>query len=261
VLDRHDVRPKKALGQNFVIDPNTIRKIVAVAAIDEGDRVVEIGAGAGSLTVALAGAAAHVVAIELDGRQLPVLEEVVGAAPNVEIVHGDALTMDLSTWEADLLIANLPYNVATPLIARILETAPGIRELTIMTQREVGERLAASPGSKIYGQISVVVAYFATARVAARVSRKAFYPKPNVDSVIVTIARRATPSVSYEAFKPLVRAAFAHRRKTLRNALEGFADANAVRSALEAAGLDGSERAEQLDLSAFERLAGALARL
>ena len=171
---RHGVRPRKSLGQNFVIDPNTIRKVIDIAAVDPEARVLEIGAGAGSLTLGLAAAAAHVTAVEVDPGLLPILAEVVSELPHVDIVAGDALTMDLTSLRADRMVANLPYNVATPVVLRILEHAPQITDLVVMTQREVGERLAAAPGSKVYGAPTVAAAFFAEARVAGSVSRRAF---------------------------------------------------------------------------------------
>src|SRR5687767_9409968 len=187
LLARHGVRPRKALGQNFVIDPNTIRKVVDVAELSGNERVLEVGPGAGSLTIALAGSAAHVTALEVDERLFPVLDEVLADLSNVTLVEGDALQVPLYDLGVDTVVANLPYNVATPVVLRILELAPQVRELVVMTQKEVGERLAAEPGSKIYGAPTVTTAFFAEARIAARVSRRAFWPVPNVDSVLVRV--------------------------------------------------------------------------
>jgi 16S rRNA (adenine1518-N6/adenine1519-N6)-dimethyltransferase len=260
LLERHGVRPSKALGQNFVIDPNTVRKVVTTAALNGSERVLEIGAGVGSLTVALAGAAAHVVALEVDRKLVGVLEETLAGHANVELVHANALDANLGAFAATALVANLPYNIATPLVLRALAEAPDLAVLTVMTQREVGERLAARPGSKAYGQASVLVAYHATARVAARVSRRAFYPVPRVDSVIARIARRdRTMEVELEHLRPIVRAAFSQRRKTLRNALRPVAGSvEAAEDALRRAGLDPRARAEEVDLEGFEALAHAL---
>ncbi|MGH2755686.1 MAG: ribosomal RNA small subunit methyltransferase A, partial [Actinomycetota bacterium] len=171
LLDAHDIHPSKALGQNFVIDPNTIRKMVEVAGVVEGDVVLEIGAGAGSLTLGLVAAGANVTAVELDRRLLPVIEEVTAELPSVSVVHADAVTFDYGSVVASSMVANLPYNIATQVVLRALEEGPDLKRLTVMTQREVGERLAASPGSKVYGLTTVLLAYFAHARVAARVSR------------------------------------------------------------------------------------------
>ena len=252
-LDRHGIRPTKALGQNFVIDPNTIRKVVAVAGIGPEDRVLEIGAGAGSLTLGLAAAAAHVIAIEFDRKLVPVLEEMLSPVDNVEVVVADALELDLSTIDATKLVANLPYNIAVPVVVKVLEGAPGIGEMVVMTQREVGERMVAGPGTKAYGQVSLVVGYFATAEVAARVSRRAFYPVPGVDSVLVRMVRRRPPDVDPERLFPVVRAAFSQRRKTLKNALTSSGIA-VDDDHLEQAGLASGIRGEQLELDDFLRL-------
>src|SRR5699024_9843176 len=155
--------------------------------------------------------------VEIDTRMLPVLREVVGELSNVEVLEADALTVDLATIEAGKVVANLPYNVATPVVLRILEEAPRITELCVMTQKEVGERLAAGPVSKVYGAPSVAAAFFADATIAASISRRAFWPVPNVDSVLVRLVRRPERDVSYEAVGNVVRAAFAQRRKSMRN--------------------------------------------
>ena len=257
-FEARDLRPTKALGQNFVIDPNTIRKVVDVAGLNATDHVLEIGAGAGSLTLGLAAAAAKVTAIEFDRRLLPVLDEMLAGVTNVEVLAADALEVDLYAIEATTLVANLPYNIAVPVVMRVLEHAPRIETLVVMTQREVGERLVAGPGSKTYGQVSVLVRYFATASVAAKVSRRAFWPVPNVDSVMVRLVRRPPPSgVDRELLFHLVKSAFAQRRKTLRNALvaAGFDD---VEGALSTAGLDAGVRAEDLELASFVSLVQVL---
>ena len=260
VLDRHGVRPLRSLGQNFVIDPNTIRKVLTAADLPSDARVLEVGAGAGSLTLALAGASAEVIALEKDERLLPVLHDVVGDRNNVRIVHGDALEVDLSTFGATHLVANLPYNVAATVVIRVLEQAPSIRSLTVMTQREVGERLAAAPGSKIYGQTSVLVAFFATASVAAPASRRAFYPVPRVDSVIVGVERHGVDLGNRPEFFQVVKAAFSQRRKTVRNSLAGlFGSPEELQGALERARIDPSTRAENVNADSFAVIAQELA--
>ena len=220
LLESHGVRPTKSLGQNFVVDPNTIRKTLAVAAIEPSAHVVEVGPGAGSLTLGLASVAERVVAIERDERLLPVLDDVLRDSPNVEVVNRDAMEVDFGSLDATALVANLPYNIAATLVVKVLEEAAELLRSTVMVQREVGERLTAPPGSKSYGATSALVAFFADARVAATVSRNAFWPVPNVDSVIVVIERRpAVPDVDVRSFFRTVKAAFAQRRKTLRNSL------------------------------------------
>ena len=257
---RHGVRPRKALGQNFVIDPNTIRKVVDIAHLSGDERVLEIGPGAGSLTIALAEAAAHVTALEVDERLIPVLDEVLAGLSNVTLVRGDALVERLGGFGADRVVANLPYNVATPVVLRILEQAPEVRELVVMTQKEVGERLAAEPGSKIYGAPTVTTAFFAEARVAARVSRRAFWPVPNVDSVLVRVTRRdLDSSVDFAPFVTVVRAAFGQRRKSLRNSLADVAGGVArSEEALRSVGVDPASRPEQLPCELFQRVAQAI---
>ena len=252
LLDEHGVRPSKSLGQNFVIDPNTIRKVVAVSGVGPDDHVLEIGAGAGSLTLGLAAAAGRVTAIEFDRALHPILATTLADAGNVEVVHRDATKLDWGTVDATALVANLPYNIATPLVLDALAGAPSLRTLTVMTQREAGERLAAGPGSKTYGHVSVVVAFYASAALAAPVSRKVFYPEPNVDSVLVRLVRRDPPDADPERLFALTRAAFSQRRKTLRNSLTAFArDAGAVEDALRAAGVSPTARPEQLDLDGW----------
>ncbi len=259
LLARHGIRPSKALGQNFLADPNTARRIVRLAELQPGDRVVEVGPGVGSLTVALADTGAHVRAIELDRHLVPILEEVV-AGRDVEVVHDDAVRVD---WAAQLgssypwvMVANLPYNVATTVVVRALETAPMIKRLLVMVQREVGERLAASAGDDAYGAVSVKVAYYATAKVMGTVSPNVFIPKPKVESALVRLVRHEQAPVRVqdaERMFDLVRAGFATRRKTLRNTLEGRIDAERFQRAQ----VDPQARAETLALADWARLADA----
>jgi 16S rRNA (adenine1518-N6/adenine1519-N6)-dimethyltransferase len=258
LLDRHGVRPSRALGQNFVVDPNTVRRIVRLAGVQPGDQVVEVGAGLGSLTLALAEAGARVTAVELDRHLLPVLDEVLADAdPRPTVVQGDALELDWSSLLAGAdrwhLVANLPYNVATPLVLDLLDHVPPIDRMLVMVQREVGERLAAAPGSKAYGIPSVKVAYWATAEVVGRVGPNVFWPKPKVDSALVRIERRPTPATSADpdALFALVRAGFGQRRKMLRRSLAALVDADAF----ERAGISAEARAEELSVDDWGRLA------
>jgi 16S rRNA (adenine1518-N6/adenine1519-N6)-dimethyltransferase len=258
LLAAHGIRPSKALGQHFLADPNTAERIVRLAGVQPGDRVVEVGPGVGSLTVALLDAGAHVRAVEVDRHVLPVLEEVT-AGRDIEIVAADALRVD---WQSVLgderfaMVANLPYNVATPIIIEALERAPMIDRFLVMVQREVGERLAAGPGDGAYGAVSVKVAYYAAAKVVGRVPPTVFLPPPNVESVLVHLTRHLEAPVSVadsDRFFALVKAGFATRRKTLRRALGGLVDAEAfVR-----AGVDPGARAETLSLDDWARLANA----
>jgi 16S rRNA (adenine1518-N6/adenine1519-N6)-dimethyltransferase len=254
LLAEHGVKPSRALGQNFLADPNTARRIVRLASVGAGDRVVEVGPGMGSLTCELADAGAHVLAIELDRHLIPVLQSVVGAR-DVEVMQGDAVTVD---WPSLLhgqwsMVANLPYNVATPVVVRALEQAPMIDRYLVMVQREVGERLAAGVGDAAYGAVSVKVAYYAEARVVGTVSPNVFIPKPKVESALVSLVRRAAPAVAVAdpaRLFELVRAGFSTRRKSLRNALAGVATVDA----LETAGIDPKARAETLTLADWARL-------
>lgn len=260
LLDRHGVRPRKALGQNFVVDPNTIRKVVDLSGVRTDDRVLEIGAGAGSLTLGLAAVAARVIAVEFDPRMLPVLTEAVSGLINVDIIEADALSLDLASIDATRMVGNLPYNIATPLVLRTLERAPQLAELTVMTQKEVGERLAALPGAKSYGQASVLVRYFSEPKVVARVSRQAFWPVPGVDSVIVRLSRRpGVLDVPFDRFSAVVKTAFSQRRKTLRNTLAPLSDSTAgIEEVIRAAGINSGARAEEIDLDGFAAIARAL---
>lgn len=260
LLTRHGLRPSRALGQNFVADPNTVRRIARLAGVGPGDRVLEIGPGLGALTTALAETGATVVAVEADRHLIPVLQEVVGERPSVRIVHADAMTVDWSELLGDepgwVLVANLPYNIATPLVADLLDQVPVIARMLIMVQREVGERLSAGVGDDAYGAVSVKVAYWAQARIAGRVPASVFVPRPNVESVLVDIRRRPAPVVDPATVGPgrlfeVVRAGFATRRKMLRRALAGVV----APEAFAAAGVSPASRAEELDVEAWGRLA------
>lgn len=258
LLEAHGLAPSRALGQNFVVDPNTIRKVVDLAAVTPGDPVVEIGAGLGSLTTALAEAGAEVTAVELDKHLVPVLREVV-AGTSVRIVEADARNVDWDDLLADherwSLVANLPYNIATPLVADLLDDVPAIERMLVMVQREAAERLAAPPGSKTYGIPSVKVAYWATAEVVARVSPNVFLPRPNVESALVRIVRRPAPATDAdpERLFALVRAGFGQRRKMLRRSLSGLV----APDDFDRAGVAPESRAEDLDVVAWGRLATA----
>jgi 16S rRNA (adenine1518-N6/adenine1519-N6)-dimethyltransferase len=268
LLVANDLRPSRALGQNFVADGNTVRRIVRLAEITPGRRVVEVGAGLGSLTLALAEAGASVVAVEIDRYVLPVLRAQVEPL-GVRVVEGDALRLD---WDELLggpppagdpagdrpwaLVANLPYNVAVPVVIRVLEEAPQVSSLLVMVQREVGERLAARVGDQAYGAVSVKVAHWATATVVGRVSASVFIPMPRVESVLVRLDRRpdrhtGPGSPAYERLFAVVRAGFAHRRKMLRRSLEGLVGPEAFA----ATGIRPTARAEELSLGDWERLA------
>ncbi len=254
LLDSVDAHPSRALGQNFVCDANTVRRIVRLAGVDAGDHVVEIGAGLGSLTLALAEAGAHVVAVEADRRLTEVLRVVVQDL-DVDVVGEDALTLDWATnlspptgWR---LVANLPYNIATGLVLDVLAEVPAVDHLLVMVQREVGERLAAEPGSRIYGIPSVKAAYWASASVVGSVPPSVFHPVPRVDSALVRLDRRLPPDVPFGIVSRLVEAGFGQRRKMLRGALSGVVDPGVFA----AAGVDPTARAESLGIDSWCALA------
>jgi 16S rRNA (adenine1518-N6/adenine1519-N6)-dimethyltransferase len=263
LLARQQHRPRRALGQHFVVDPNTVRRIARLAAVGPGDRVIEIGAGLGSLTLALLETGAEVTAVEIDHGLLPLLREVVEPG-GARVVGGDALTLDWSSLldgDGWVLVANLPYNVATPLVADLLDGVPAISRMLVMVQREVGLRLAAGVGDPAYGAVSVKVAYWATARMVGRVPPGVFLPEPTVESALVAIARRPVPAVDPADIEPaqlfaLVRAGFAQRRKMLRRALAGRVDAEDFAGA----GVRPEARAEELDVAAWGRLAVCVQR-
>lgn len=258
LLEAHGLAPSRALGQNFVVDPNTVRRIARLAGVGDGDRVVEIGAGLGSLTLALADTGADVTAVEVDRHLVPVLREVVDGR-DVRVVEGDAMELDwadvldhVGPWT---LVANLPYNVATPLVLDLLDDVPAIGRMLVMVQREVGERLAAGVGDPAYGIPSVKVAYWATARVVGKVAADVFLPRPRVESALVEITRRPSPSTDADPDRlfALVRAGFGQRRKMLRRSLSGLVEPEAFT----AAGVRPEDRAEQLTVEDWGRLASA----
>ena len=227
MMEKHDLRPSKSLGQNFVVDPNTILKIIRAANIEKGEQILEIGPGLGSLTSQLS-VTSKVVAIELDRYLIPALEEVLnhfGKRENVEIVQEDAMKIDWQEFFAQRqgvwkMVANLPYNIATPLLVTLLENAPEIQAIYVMVQLEVGERFAASPRSKAYGIPSVKAQYWAETKVLGKVSPNVFLPVPKVDSAILQIIRKSSPpEVNYANFSRLIQTAFQHRRKMIRKSL------------------------------------------
>jgi 16S rRNA (adenine1518-N6/adenine1519-N6)-dimethyltransferase len=268
LLDAHGLHPKRSLGQNFLVDPNTARRVVALADLPAGTPVLEIGPGLGSLTLALLDAGHQVVALELDDRLADVLREVVaehGAAP-VRVESGDAMTVDLGALLASApsptaCVSNLPYNVAVPVVVRLLEEAAAVERILVMVQREVGERLAAAPGDPQYGAVSVKVAYFAEAQVVGLVPPTVFVPKPKVDSALVRLRRRPMPPVSVPSADDLfalVRAGFAQRRKMLRRSLAPVLG-EATPDVLTAAGVAPTARAEALGLDDWAAVARSAA--
>lgn len=249
--------PRRELGQNFVADPNTVRKIASLAELSGSSHVVEIGAGLGSLTLALAETGARVLAVEVDRGIVTKLREIVGHLPNVEVVEANATTLDwgalLAGHDGWTLVANLPYNVATPLVCDLLDDVPAITSMLVMVQREVAERFAAPSGSKQYGAVSVKVAYWGSARVVGFVPASVFVPRPNVESALVRITRGQPPSADRARLFELVRTAFGQRRKMLRRSLASTVTADQF----ETAHVSPQARPEELDLAAWCRLAEA----
>ena len=235
LLESHGLAPSRALGQNFVADPNTVRRIARLAGIGPGDHVLEIGAGLGCLTLALADTGAAVTAVEVDKYLVPILREVVEPV-GASVLEADAMTADwasiLGEHERWTLVANLPYNISTPLVLDLLDHVPSIGRMLVMVQREAGERLAAAPGHKAYGIPSVKVAYWATATIVGRVPPTVFVPQPKVESA-------------------LVRTGFGQRRKMLRRSLAGVVGDETFA----AAGVRPEARPEELDVEAWGRLA------
>lgn len=258
LLTAHGVMLTKSLGQNFVIDPNTIRKVVELAGVGPSDRVLEIGAGAGSLTLELARRAEHVTAVEIDRRLTGILEETLSDIDNVTVLYEDVLSMHLSSLEASTVVANLPYNIAAQTVIKVLQEAPQIATLCVMTQREVGERLASEPGSKTYGLTSVLVAFYANASLASPISRNVFFPAPKVDSVLVKIDRRpSVPSEIARSYADIARATFGQRRKNLRNSLGSLEGIDDVDELLRRASIASDARPETLGVDDFIALARA----
>jgi 16S rRNA (adenine1518-N6/adenine1519-N6)-dimethyltransferase len=265
LLAEHGLEPSRALGQNFVADANTVRRIARLASVGPGDRVVEVGPGLGSLTLALVETGAEVTAVEIDQHLVGPLRTIVGPA-GAHVVQGDALHLDWAELlgPADparpwALVANLPYNVATPLVLELLAGVPQIERMLVMVQREVGERLAAGPGTKAYGLPSVRRAWWADATVVGKVAASVFVPPPRVESVLVEVRRH--PPAGDEAERSrvfaLVEAGFGQRRKMLRRSLAALV----APATFAAAGVRPEARAEELDLIAWQRLADAVAAL
>ncbi|HEX6198073.1 MAG TPA: 16S rRNA (adenine(1518)-N(6)/adenine(1519)-N(6))-dimethyltransferase RsmA [Jiangellaceae bacterium] len=261
------IRPTKTRGQNFVVDANTVRRIVRVADVGPNDVVVEVGPGLGSLTLALLPEVKHVIAIEVDETLAEALPSTVAEfapelADRLDVVAADAMRVtSLPGPPPTALVANLPYNVAVPVLLHLLEAYPTLSRVLVMVQKEVADRLAAPPGSRTYGVPSVKAAWYADVRPAGLVSRTVFWPAPNVDSGLVAMRRREPPSeADREAVFAVVDAAFAQRRKTLRAALSSWAgSAAAAEDVLHAAGVDPKTRGEQLSVEDFARIASRMA--
>jgi 16S rRNA (adenine1518-N6/adenine1519-N6)-dimethyltransferase len=264
-----EVTPTKKLGQNFVVDANTVRRIVQVARVAPRDRVVEVGPGLGSLTLAILETGASVTAVEIDHRLAARLPETAAAhgvpGDRLTVVDADALRITELPGDPEVLVANLPYNVSVPVLLHFLETFPGLLRGVVMVQAEVGERLAAPPGSKTYGAPSAKAAWYGPWRLAGSVSRQVFWPVPNVDSILVGFERdpepRGTEDERERTFR-IIDAAFQQRRKMLRQALSGVLGGSAAEASaiLEAAGVAPTARGEELSVDDFARIARAAQR-
>ncbi|MGI8392910.1 16S rRNA (adenine(1518)-N(6)/adenine(1519)-N(6))-dimethyltransferase RsmA [Leucobacter sp. W1038] len=273
LAERLGVTPTKKLGQNFVIDPNTVRKIVRLAGVEKDDRVIEIGPGLGSLTLGITETGADLTAIEIDHRLAAELPGTVAAmqpeaAGRFRVVRCDALELGREhlgelPGAPEVLVANLPYNVSVPILMHLLELIPELRAGLVMVQAEVGHRIAAGPGSRMYGSPSAKATWYGDWSIAGNVSRRIFWPVPNVDSVLVSYRRREIPLGSEAdrvAVFDLVNAAFAHRRKMLRQSLQPvLGDLDRATAVMEAAGVDPTTRAEQLSIHDFLSISRAAA--
>ncbi|GAA1322831.1 16S rRNA (adenine(1518)-N(6)/adenine(1519)-N(6))-dimethyltransferase RsmA [Leucobacter albus] len=268
LAERLDVSPTKKLGQNFVIDPNTVRKIVRLAGVERGEAVIEIGPGLGSLTLGITEVGADVTAIEIDSRLAAELPNTIRAmqpeaAERFRVIHTDALDLTAAQLAAlpappTALVANLPYNVSVPILMHLLELIPGLKRGLVMVQAEVGYRIAAGPGSKEYGSPSAKAAWYGDWAIAGTVSRRIFWPVPGVDSVLVSYAKRDTPlgsEAERELTFELVNAAFAQRRKMIRQALQPVLGQQHTVATIEAAGIAPTARAEQLHIEDFLAIA------
>ncbi|MFF3924340.1 16S rRNA (adenine(1518)-N(6)/adenine(1519)-N(6))-dimethyltransferase RsmA [Paenibacillus lactis] len=273
IIARHGFSFKKSLGQNFLIDQNILGKIVEAAGLDKEKGALEIGPGIGALTEKLAQMAGAVTAVEIDQRLIPILKEVLEPYDNVKVHHGDVLKVDLNElFRQDFaevgkvsVVANLPYYVTTPILMKLLEEKLPLENIVVMIQKEVAERMAAAPGSKDYGSLSIAVQYYSEPKLVCIVPHTVFIPQPNVESAVIRLAVREEPPVSVEDesfFFEVVQASFAQRRKTIANNLKSrfFADEGRERleQLLEEAGLDPKRRGETLSIEEYARLSNVL---
>jgi len=275
LLQRHGFTLKKSLGQNFLIDPNILNKIVTAADLDTSKGALEIGPGIGALTQQLAKIAGGVVAVEIDQRLLPLLEETLSAYPHASVVHGDVLKVDLkelfeqhfAAFSKVSVVANLPYYITTPIIMKLLEEKLPLENIVVMIQKEVAERMSAKPGGKDYGSLSIAVQYYCEPEIVTIVPHTVFIPQPNVDSAVIKLKVRSAPPVTVtdeSFFFEVVQASFVQRRKTIYNNLASRFFTKETKSQLEAilheAGIEPSRRGETLSIEEYARLSDCLLR-
>lgn len=269
VLARHGFKFSKALGQNFLIDGNIVRKIVSESNITKDDYVLEIGPGMGTLTEELALNAKKVIAVELDKSLLPILDETLGKYDNVEIIYGDILDVDIEKLieekcegKSIKVVANLPYYVTTPIIGKLIEENLNLESITVMVQKEVADRMASGPGSKVYGSLSVFVNFYCDPEIVVKVPKTVFMPQPKIDSSVIKLnLKKELPDIDTDKFFKVVKAGFSKRRKTILNALSSYGfniEKDDIRLVLESVGIPPSERAENLSVEEFIKISKAL---
>ncbi|MCK8826719.1 16S rRNA (adenine(1518)-N(6)/adenine(1519)-N(6))-dimethyltransferase RsmA [Natroniella acetigena] len=267
ILREHNLRLKKGLGQNFLVDTSILDQIVEAAELSEDETVIEIGPGIGALTEKLAQSAGQVIAVELDQRLIPILEENLAAYDNVKIIEGDALKVDFDQLAAGdyKVVANLPYYITTPILRRLLEEDFNVTDIFVMVQKEVAERMAAQPGEKSYGVLSFGVQYYTQAEIQFKVPSSVFIPQPKVESAVIGLKLLEQPRVEVideDFFFKVIRASFQQRRKMIRNSLSKAANINlsreVVEQALEEVGIDSRIRGEKLSLEEFASLSNQL---
>jgi len=272
IIAKYGFSFKKSLGQNFLIDQNILHKIVAAAELDKTKGALEIGPGIGALTQHLGEAAGKVTAVEIDNRLIPILKDILADEPNIEVVHGDVLKLDLKELFTQKfenvsgisVVANLPYYVTTPILMKLLEEKLPLEHIVVMIQKEVAQRMAAKPGGKEYGSLSVAVQYYCVPQLVCEVPHTVFIPQPNVDSAVIKLSLRDKPAVDVpdEAFFfRVVQASFAQRRKTLSNNLTAFvgkSNKEEMLNVLARVGVDPSRRGETLSLDEFANISKAL---
>ena len=269
VLGRHGFKFSKALGQNFLIDGNIVRKIVSESNITKDDYVLEIGPGMGTLTEELALRAKKVIAVELDRSLLPILDETLEKYDNVEVIYGDILDIDIGKLieekcegKSIKVVANLPYYVTTPIIGKLIEDDLNLESITVMVQKEVADRMASSPGSKVYGSLSVFVNFYCDPEILLKVPKTVFMPQPKIDSSVIKLnLKKELPDIDRDKFFKVVKAGFSKRRKTILNALSSYGfkiEKDDIRLALESINISPSERAENLSVEEFIKISKAL---